>query len=141
MEPARIPTNPPIKQNAKVLKAIEFLETLRILSTINKNIAVINDRNMMIKLVLIRTDINAYSIPVTKNRYLDFSFLSQHRRFMTIAIKIRLIFIPIISGNIISFEHEVDISTTRENPAYEEVKEVVKEEVKKTVAKKSAKEE
>ena len=41
MEPARIPTNPPIKQNTKVLKAIEFLETLRILSTINKNIAII----------------------------------------------------------------------------------------------------
>lgn len=47
----------------------------------------------------------------------------------------------IISGNIISFEHEVDILTTRDNPAYEEVKEVVKEEVKKTVAKKSTKEE
>jgi hypothetical protein len=47
----------------------------------------------------------------------------------------------IISGNIISFEHEVDILTTRENPAYEEVKEEIKEEVKKTVAKKSAKEE
>jgi hypothetical protein len=47
----------------------------------------------------------------------------------------------IISGNIISFEHEVDILTTRENPAYEEVKEEIKEEVKKTVAKKSFKEE
>jgi hypothetical protein len=47
----------------------------------------------------------------------------------------------IISGNIISFEHEVDIVTTRDNPAYEEVKEEIKEEVKKTVAKKSAKEE
>jgi len=47
----------------------------------------------------------------------------------------------ILSGNIISFEHEVDISTTRENPAYEEVKEEVKAEVKKTVAKKSTKEE
>lgn len=44
----------------------------------------------------------------------------------------------IISGNIISFEHEVDIITTRDNPAYEEVKE---EEVKKPVAKKSTKEE
>jgi hypothetical protein len=47
----------------------------------------------------------------------------------------------IISGNIISFEHEVDILTTRANPAYEEVKEEVKAEVKKTVAKKSTKEE
>jgi hypothetical protein len=47
----------------------------------------------------------------------------------------------IISGNIISFEHEVDILTTRDNPAYEEVKEEIKEEVKKTVAKKSTKEE
>jgi hypothetical protein len=47
----------------------------------------------------------------------------------------------IISGNIISFEHEVDIVTTRDNPAYEEVKEEIKEEVKKTVAKKSTKEE
>jgi hypothetical protein len=43
----------------------------------------------------------------------------------------------IISGNIISFEHEVDIITTRDNPAYEEVK----EEVKKPVVKKSTKEE
>ena len=32
----------------------------------------------------------------------------------------------IISGNIISFEHEVDILTTRDNPAYEEVKEEIK---------------
>ena len=32
----------------------------------------------------------------------------------------------IISGNIISFEHEVDILTTRENPAYAEIKEEVK---------------
>jgi len=47
----------------------------------------------------------------------------------------------IISGNIISFEHEVDIITTRDNPAYEEVKEAIKEEVKKPVAKKSTKEE
>ena len=47
----------------------------------------------------------------------------------------------IISGNIISFDQEVDIVTTRDNPAYVEVKEAVKEEVKKTVAKKSTKEE
>lgn len=47
----------------------------------------------------------------------------------------------IASGNIISFEHEVDIVTTRDNPAYVEVKQEVKEEVKKAVAKKSAKEE
>ena len=47
----------------------------------------------------------------------------------------------ILSGNIISFEHEVDIVTTRDNPAYEEVKEEVKTEVKKSVAKKSTKEE
>lgn len=47
----------------------------------------------------------------------------------------------IMSGNIISFEHEVDILTTRDNPAYEEVKEEVKIEVKKSVAKKSTKEE
>ena len=47
----------------------------------------------------------------------------------------------ILSGNIISFEHEVDILTTRDNPAYEEVKEEVKTEVKKSVAKKSTKEE
>jgi hypothetical protein len=31
-----------------------------------------------------------------------------------------------VSGNIISFSQEVDIVTTRENPAYEEVKEEVK---------------
>ena len=47
----------------------------------------------------------------------------------------------IMSGNIISFEHEVDILTTRDNPAYEEVKEEVKTEVKKSAAKKSTKEE
>lgn len=45
----------------------------------------------------------------------------------------------IISGNIISFEHEVDIVTTRDNPAYVEVKEEVKPVVeakeKKTVVK------
>ena len=44
----------------------------------------------------------------------------------------------IISGNIISFEHEVDILTTRDNPAYEEVKEEVKpvaKTTKKTVKK------
>jgi hypothetical protein len=29
----------------------------------------------------------------------------------------------ILSGNVIQFEHEVDIITTRDNPAYEEVKE------------------
>jgi hypothetical protein len=46
----------------------------------------------------------------------------------------------IASGNIVEFSHEVDIVTTRENPAYVEVKEEVKEEVKKTVAKKSTKE-
>jgi hypothetical protein len=46
-----------------------------------------------------------------------------------------------MSGNIISFEHEVDIVTTRDNPAYEEVKQAVKEEVKKPVVKKSTKEE
>jgi len=48
-----------------------------------------------------------------------------------------------ISGNIIQFEHEVDIVTTRDNPAYEEVKEevakeaptVVKKEIKKTTTK------
>lgn len=33
----------------------------------------------------------------------------------------------ILSGNIIQFEHEVDILTTRDNPAYEEVKAEVKE--------------
>jgi hypothetical protein len=38
----------------------------------------------------------------------------------------------IISGNIISFKHEVDIVTTRANPAYEEVKEEVKHTVKTT---------
>ena len=47
----------------------------------------------------------------------------------------------IVSGNIISFEHEVDILTTRDNPAYEEVKEEVKVEVKKSAVKKSTKEE
>ena len=47
----------------------------------------------------------------------------------------------IMSGNIISFEHEVDILTTRDNPAYEEVKEEVKVEVKKSAVKKSTKEE
>ena len=40
------------------------------------------------------------------------------------------------SGNTITFVHEVDIITTRANPAYEEVVEPVKEE-KKTVAKKT----
>ena len=42
-----------------------------------------------------------------------------------------------ISGNIVTFEHEVDIMSTRDNPAYEEVKEEVKVEkpVKKTAAK------
>ena len=43
----------------------------------------------------------------------------------------------IMSGNIISFEHEVDIVTTRDNPAYVEVKEEVKpvaKTTKKTVA-------
>jgi hypothetical protein len=38
----------------------------------------------------------------------------------------------IISGNIISFDQEVDIVTTRDNPAYEEVKEEVKPVVKTT---------
>jgi hypothetical protein len=38
----------------------------------------------------------------------------------------------IISGNIISFEQEVDIVTTRDNPAYVEVKEEVKPAVKTT---------
>ena len=38
----------------------------------------------------------------------------------------------IVSGNIIQFEHEVDIVTTRANPAYEEVKEEVKPVVKPT---------
>ena len=44
-----------------------------------------------------------------------------------------------VSGNVIQFEHEVDIITTRDNPAYEEVKEEVKPVVeikeKKTVTK------
>lgn len=40
------------------------------------------------------------------------------------------------SGNVISFTQEVDILTTRANPAYEEVK---KEEEKKPVAKKTVK--
>jgi hypothetical protein len=44
----------------------------------------------------------------------------------------------IASGNFISFEHEVDIVTTRDNPAYQEVKEETKEE-EKTVAKKTTK--
>jgi hypothetical protein len=44
----------------------------------------------------------------------------------------------IISGNIISFEHEVDIITTRDNPAYEEVKEEVAKEAT-VVAKKATK--
>ena len=44
----------------------------------------------------------------------------------------------IASGNFISFEHEVDILTTRDNPAYEEVKNEVKEE-EKTVTKKTTK--
>jgi len=44
----------------------------------------------------------------------------------------------IASGNFISFEHEVDIVTTRSNPAYEEVKEEIKEE-EKTVVKKTTK--
>lgn len=49
----------------------------------------------------------------------------------------------IASGNFIQFQHEVDIVTTRANPAYEEVKEevakeatpVVKKETKKTTPK------
>ncbi|CAB4157173.1 hypothetical protein UFOVP678_8 [uncultured Caudovirales phage] len=41
-----------------------------------------------------------------------------------------------ISGNVISFEHEVDIVSTRENPAYEEVFE--EKEVKEKVSKKAA---
>jgi hypothetical protein len=43
----------------------------------------------------------------------------------------------IASGNTITFEHEVDIITTRDNPAYVEVKEEVKVEKpsKKTAAK------
>ena len=42
-----------------------------------------------------------------------------------------------ISGNTVTFVNEVDIITTRENPAYEEVKPEVEEkkQVKKTVAK------
>lgn len=42
-----------------------------------------------------------------------------------------------ISGNTVTFVHEVDIITTRENPAYEEVKQEVKVEkpAKKTVTK------
>ena len=43
----------------------------------------------------------------------------------------------IVSGNIIQFEHEVDIVTTRVNPAYEEVKEETKETT--VVAKKTTK--
>lgn len=43
----------------------------------------------------------------------------------------------ILSGNVIQFEHEVDIMTTRDNPAYEEIKEEVKETP--VVAKKAAK--
>lgn len=43
----------------------------------------------------------------------------------------------ILSGNIIQFEHEVDILTTRDNPAYEEVKEETKETT--VVAKKTTK--
>ena len=37
----------------------------------------------------------------------------------------------IASGNIIEFKAEVDIETTRENPAYEEVDETVEEPKKK----------
>jgi len=44
----------------------------------------------------------------------------------------------IASGNFISFEHEVDIVTTRDNPAYEEVTEEIKQE-EKPVAKKTTK--
>jgi hypothetical protein len=44
----------------------------------------------------------------------------------------------ILSGNIIQFEHEVDIVTTRDNPAYEEVKEEVAKEAT-PVAKKATK--
>ena len=53
-----------------------------------------------------------------------------------------VVFRCLASGNTITFVHEVDIITTRANPAYEEVKEVIKEEsvaAKKTVAKKTAK--
>lgn len=43
------------------------------------------------------------------------------------------------SGNTITFVHEVDIISTRANPAYEEVIENIKEkEEKKPVAKKTA---
>lgn len=47
-----------------------------------------------------------------------------------------------VSGNTVTFVHAVDIITTRENPAYEEVKpEFVAEETvpKKTTTKKSTK--
>jgi len=44
----------------------------------------------------------------------------------------------IISGNIIQFEHEVDIITTRDNPAYVEVKEEVAKEAT-PIAKKATK--
>lgn len=44
-----------------------------------------------------------------------------------------------VSGNIIEFQYEVDIVTTRENPAYTEVFEEVKKEEEKTVAKKTTK--
>ena len=43
------------------------------------------------------------------------------------------------SGNFVTFEHQVDIKTTRENAAYEEVKEEPKKE-EKIVVKKPAKE-
>lgn len=50
-----------------------------------------------------------------------------------------------ISGNVVTFINEVDIITTRENPAYDEVKQEVKtelkEEEKKTVKKSAAKSE
>ena len=45
----------------------------------------------------------------------------------------------IASGNIMEFKHEVDIITTRDNPAYEEVFEEVKKEEEKPVAKKTTK--
>lgn len=46
----------------------------------------------------------------------------------------------IASGNIMEFKHEVDIVTTRENPAYVEVfEEEVKKEEEKPVAKKTTK--
>jgi hypothetical protein len=41
----------------------------------------------------------------------------------------------IVSGNVIQFEHEVDIVTTRDNPAYEEVKEEVAKEITPVVKK------